>query len=197
MPLFPVGRLLLAGEQMPLHIFEERYQQLFSEAEADDTRFGLPFRDKRLNLTLVSICRLVQTVKRFSSGERDVLIEASGVAVLDQHDRIFKGKLYPGGLVGRSLEPLGDSAPHHALLELFADYVELKTGKRARYEVLIRYKLGDIARQLALNNEEKVDYAVATSEQLRQQKVMGFLRMLNLLHRQERLVRGEKGVILN
>ena len=43
LPLFPL-RLLMPGETIGLHIFEERYQVLFNDPEAMHVdEFGIPF----------------------------------------------------------------------------------------------------------------------------------------------------------
>jgi uncharacterized protein len=42
LPMFPLGSVLLPGEVLPLHVFEERYRQLVRDCLADDTHeFGV------------------------------------------------------------------------------------------------------------------------------------------------------------
>ena len=43
--LFPLGIVLLPGEQLPLHIFEERYKELIGECLDGDGEFGLVYAD--------------------------------------------------------------------------------------------------------------------------------------------------------
>ena len=43
--LFPLGIVLLPSEQIPLHIFEERYQELISDCLDLEQEFGLIFAD--------------------------------------------------------------------------------------------------------------------------------------------------------
>ena len=43
--LFPLGIVLLPTEQLPLHIFEERYKDLIGECLEADTEFGLVYAD--------------------------------------------------------------------------------------------------------------------------------------------------------
>jgi Lon protease-like protein len=40
-PLFPLGLVLLPGEVVPLHIFEERYKLMIGECLENDTGFGI------------------------------------------------------------------------------------------------------------------------------------------------------------
>ena len=44
--LFPLGLVLLPTEQIPLHIFEERYKDLIRECLDDDGEFGLVYADE-------------------------------------------------------------------------------------------------------------------------------------------------------
>ena len=41
--LFPLGIVLLPTEQIPLHIFEDRYQELIGECLAEEREFGLVY----------------------------------------------------------------------------------------------------------------------------------------------------------
>ena len=43
--LFPLGIVLLPTEQLPLHIFEDRYKELIAECLDADTEFGLVYAD--------------------------------------------------------------------------------------------------------------------------------------------------------
>lgn len=43
LPLFPLAVVLLPGELLPLHIFEERYKTLMREAIEGNRRFGLSY----------------------------------------------------------------------------------------------------------------------------------------------------------
>jgi len=43
--LFPLGLVLVPGEQIPLHIFEPRYRELIGECLDNDSEFGLVLGD--------------------------------------------------------------------------------------------------------------------------------------------------------
>ncbi len=40
-PLFPLGLVLLPGEVVPLHIFEERYKTMIGECLEEESEFGI------------------------------------------------------------------------------------------------------------------------------------------------------------
>ena len=43
--LFPLGLVVLPTEQVPLHIFEPRYQELIGESLEQGTSFGIVYAD--------------------------------------------------------------------------------------------------------------------------------------------------------
>ena len=45
LPVFPLPTVLLPGTQMPLHIFEPRYQDMVRDVLEGDRRFGLVYHD--------------------------------------------------------------------------------------------------------------------------------------------------------
>lgn len=194
-PLFPLDIFLLPGEQLPLHVFEPRYQQLFDEAEHLGTSFGLPFFYERRQMLFASLCKLVKVTKRHRSGERDVIVEATEVVKLSGQDAVFDGKLYPGGSVSERMQPVGKTAAPVELVSLFADCIEYKFGKRPGYAALRHYTLADVAASTAMSNEDKVRYLLSADDLSRQQYLEKVLEYLLLLYRQE--ARTEDGIILN
>lgn len=194
-PLFPLEIFLLPGEQLPLHIFEPRYQQLFDEAEHLNTQFGLPYFDKKRKIWFASMCRLLRVTKRFKGGERDVIVEATEVVKLQDHQPVFEGKLYPGGVMGSTVPSVGTQPAPIELVSLFADCIEYKFGKRPEYSALRHYTISDVAASTAMSSEEKLRYLHCENDQARQQFMENILNYLLLLYRQE--ARSEDGIILN
>jgi len=43
--LFPLASVLVPGELMPLHIFEERYKSLVTDCRQEDAEFALLYSD--------------------------------------------------------------------------------------------------------------------------------------------------------
>ena len=42
LPMFPLELVAFPGEELPLHIFELRYQQLLEDCEEEKVTFGIP-----------------------------------------------------------------------------------------------------------------------------------------------------------
>lgn len=195
LPFFPLNIFLLPGEQLPLHVFEPRYRQLFKEAEEDGIKFGLPFEDKEHQRGFVSICRLVKVVKRYETGESDVIIEAIDVAELKDYEPVYLTKLYPGGFATPWSSNHLRSQPAPDLVEAFRQYIWLKFGTKPQAEHIANYRLLDVAASIVMSNEDKVKFLLTTEEDQLHAFLVQTVRYLNLLLTQEGST--ENGIILN
>ncbi len=72
--LFPLGLVLLPGEVLPLHIFEERYKKLIGE-RLEGGEFGIVLAEKDSVRECGCSARVVQLVERLDDGRMNVLIE--------------------------------------------------------------------------------------------------------------------------
>jgi Lon protease-like protein len=73
--LFPLSLVLLPSERIPLHIFEERYQELIGECLAGDDEFGLVYADDDGIREIGTRAGVVEVLERFDDGRMNVLIE--------------------------------------------------------------------------------------------------------------------------
>lgn len=194
-PFFPLNIFLLPGEQMPLHIFEPRYRQLFEEAETLGLEFGLPFEDEEQNVGFVSICRMLKVTKRYESGESDVIIEALRIAELKGFEPVFGGRLYPGGFVKEWKNDALNRKPSPALVEVFIDYIKLKYGTQPLPSNIQTYRLIDLAASTALSSSDKVKLILLDSAEKQSLFLTKSIQYLNLLLAQEKSY--ENGFILN
>jgi Lon protease-like protein len=74
--LFPLPLVLLPSEQVPLHIFEERYKELIGECLAEDREFGLVFADEeglREVGTRAAVVEVLPT--EFEDGRMNIIVE--------------------------------------------------------------------------------------------------------------------------
>ena len=51
MPIFPLPIVLMPFELLPLHIFEERYRQMFKDIKLTDNLFGLSYFEPEMSLS--------------------------------------------------------------------------------------------------------------------------------------------------
>jgi len=122
--LFPLGIVLLPTEQIPLHIFEDRYQELIAECLADEREFGLIFADEDGLRELGTRAAVTEVLERFDDGRLNVVVEGR------ERFRLLEltgGRSFQTGVV----EPLedepdpADPADEERALELFGRLVEL------------------------------------------------------------------------
>jgi hypothetical protein len=98
-PLFPLGILLLKDEVVPLHIFEARYKQMFSDVERQGLTFGLLFTHPDNVHRLGSLVALERITRRYPGGELDVMVRCTGHFSLETYQTAMPEKAYPGGTV--------------------------------------------------------------------------------------------------
>ena len=106
---------------MPLHIFEPRYRQLLTDAEEKDIEFVIfPPGDKSSD-TVGSILKLEQVIRRFPTGESDIIVRAIDFCKVLDTRSFFKDKLYPGVIIERQQADLNQMAGIALVLE-FSDW---------------------------------------------------------------------------
>ena len=72
---FPLGIVVLPGEQTPLHIFEPRYRELVGEAVESETPFGILLTDDDGLREIGTSVRVVEVIERFEDGRFVVMVE--------------------------------------------------------------------------------------------------------------------------
>ena len=74
--LFPLPLVLLPTEQLPLHIFEDRYKELIGECLAEGREFGLVFADDDGVREIGTRAGVVEVLPpQFPDGRMNVLVE--------------------------------------------------------------------------------------------------------------------------
>ena len=97
MPIFELPAVILPGELMPLHIFEERYKRMIGHCLDSEEPFGIVFRDddggaRRIGCT----ARITEVTETFDDGRMNVVVTGEEpFRVLDR----FEASEYPSGEV--------------------------------------------------------------------------------------------------
>jgi Lon protease-like protein len=73
--LFPLGIVLLPTEQIPLHIFEDRYQELIRECLEEEREFGLVYADDSGLREIGTRAAVTEVLDRFDDGRMNVVVE--------------------------------------------------------------------------------------------------------------------------
>lgn len=98
LPLFPLQTVFFPGEQVPLHIFEDRYKELINDCRAQALTFGIPvYIDD--SIAYGTEVQLVEVVNTYDSGAMDIVCVARQVFKVITFENEMPGKSYAGGIV--------------------------------------------------------------------------------------------------
>jgi Lon protease-like protein len=133
-PLFPLGLVLLPGEALPLHIFEERYRQMIGECLDEEREFGIIWLADEGLKEVGCAARVTRVLERFDDGRLLILVEGTTPFRLE---RRIGDLAYPAGDVELlSDEPGTDEAALERTRSNYADLVEQVTDERPEPDAL-------------------------------------------------------------
>jgi ATP-dependent Lon protease len=124
LPLFPLGLVLYPNEQLPLHIFEERYKDLTAYCLEHDVPFGIVRAADGSIASTGTTARIQDITTRYDDGRLDIVVTGEERFTIDE---VYSRKTYYTADVtlreeaGESLDPsLKERAitQHMKLLEL-------------------------------------------------------------------------------
>jgi hypothetical protein len=178
--MFPLSIFPLPGELVPLHIFEPRYRQLLQDAESRDISFGIYLNHLANTEKFGALVKLESVIKRYPSGESDIIVKCSDVFTMNTLFRTFSDKLYPGGEVTCWNVELTRPVDRKLAVE-FTEYLQLLKITQPSLPVT---SFG-IANELNLTIEDRLKFVVLDEE-----KKEGFL--LSRIRYQATLLREAK-----
>jgi Lon protease-like protein len=152
-PLFPLNILPLPGELTPLHIFEPRFRQLLFDAEAKDITFGIYYNHPSNEKKYGALVKLESVIKRYQSGESDIIVKCLDVFTLTSMSKTFRDKLYPGGEVRLWQVDLGEPVSPGLLME-FVEYMAMLK----MYHHPSACSVFHIANELNMDVKGKIDF---------------------------------------
>ena len=172
--LFPLGIVLLPTEQLPLHIFEERYKELIGECIADDSEFALVFADEGGIREVGTRARVVQVLTSFPDGRLNIVVE--GAARIRLHE-LTGGRSYQTGLV-TALEDEDEAAGDESItraLGLFEQLLELTESELQLPDARAPQLSYVLAGRVELPASDKLDLLGDLSERSRIERVCSLL----------------------
>lgn len=96
LPLFPLSVVLFPHTRLPLHIFEERYQEMVGEAIARGTEFGVVLALERGVVNTGCTARVIEVVEKYEDGRLDIITLGQRrfeVHALDQERSFLRGNV--------------------------------------------------------------------------------------------------------
>ncbi len=168
--LFPLGIVLLPTEQLPLHIFEERYKELIGECLEHDGEFGLVYADDDGLRDLGTRARVIEVLTRFEDGRLNILVEGGERFRLTE---LTDGRSFSTGLVA-PIEDDDDPADAVAVdeaLRLFGILRELTESEVDPPDPSMPQLSFALAGKVELPADEKLGLLGETSERVRMDQV--------------------------
>jgi Lon protease-like protein len=132
LPIFELPMVILPGELLPLHIFEERYVRMIGHCIETEEPFGVVFRDDEGTAHRIGCtARVTEVLERFDDGRMNIVVTGEQpFRVLERFDEAE----YPAGEIepiDRGDEPADDD-PEAADMarQAFADLVKRVSGEQ-------------------------------------------------------------------
>lgn len=179
-PMFPLAILPIPGELVPLHIFEPRYRQLLQDLEASDMAFGVYFSHEVNSRKVGALMRLESVLKRYPTGESDIIVKCLDNFTLDKLQKTFQHKMYPAGDVSFWNTDISVQ-PDQPLCDIFQQYLSARnithsTGRVSIYQV---------ANELALELGERYQFLFSSIHQKNSFLINRTRFLLHLLKQEE------------
>jgi len=173
-PIFPLSIVVYPGEDLNLHIFEQKYKQLIKECFRQKKPFGMPVVIDNKVTELGTLVNILEISKMYDSGEMDIKTRGQKVFRVLEIINEVPDKLYSGAIVSY----LANSTHGKTLLmsKVVAAIKEL-------------HKLLNVTKPFRKNEELLTSYDVAHHAGLTLEQEYEFLSLTNELQRQEYLKR--------
>jgi Lon protease-like protein len=169
LPIFELPLVLVPGERLPLHIFEERYKAMISHCLDAGEPFGVVLKSEAGSAGVGCTARVETVLERFDDGRLNILcVGEDPFRVI----RRVEAERYPVGEV----ELLGDDPDSSGAVgdearAAYAELVETATGERPPNEEVAELRAYDMAARVELPHLEKQELLELRSEPDRLQLV--------------------------
>jgi Lon protease-like protein len=183
LPIFELPVVLLPGELMPLHIFEERYKRMVARCLEQSEPFGVVFRDDDRGARRIGCeARVTEVTERFDDGRLNIVVTGERpFRVLDR----FEAAEYPAGEVEPVAAPAeadeveGEGSGSAAAARgAFAELVRRVGGEEPDQGELEAFDSYGIAARVELPAETKQELLELRSEPERMTVLAEALQML-------------------
>lgn len=193
--IFPLELIVFPGEQVNLHIFEQRYRDLFNDLkDGVVTHFGIPpVVENNIHL-LGTRLRLVEIAKHYDNGAMDVITEGVDVfGVINFLDH-FEDKSYAGA----EIEMMENDSSYNLIQfnelgDLYEEFQSLLTQRKEIENVKPEIYSYQIAHYSGLNKMQKLNLLADPEEEERQQMMITHFKeimpsMKNIHETQKRII---------
>lgn len=177
LPLFPLGIVVLPGETRFLHIFEQRYKNLFEDIEKNGNIFGIPYLLKGRMEGIGSLVKFEKTLAKYPNGEVDISIKGIDLISIKSFNAEHNMRLYPYG----DIETLDKNTINasKSLLDAFENYnrkvLKLDLNKFPKMNFYV------IANSIGLNDLEKYDLLIREGDTAINRTLINHIKLKTIL----------------
>jgi hypothetical protein len=150
-------------------------------AEAKDFSFGIFFNHAINTEKIGARVKLESVIKRYPSGESDIIVKCDDMFTLDTMYRTFKSKLYPGGEVKLWNVNLQE-IPKIKLIELFHAYMARRNITRQQSF----FSTFEIAQELSLEINDRYTFLLADENNREKFLIQRIKYQMDLLQHEEK-----------
>jgi len=181
LPLFPLAIMILPGETRFLHIFEQRYKNLFEDIKQFENSFCIPFVLEGKNSQTGSLVKLDRVLARYPSGEVDIAVKGIDIVSVRTFNEEHPNRLYPYG----DVETLNKDSVKatNELLKIFEKYNEIVLKLDLTKYTGINFYL--IANSIGLSDLEKYDLLNRENEKQMNKTLLNYVRLKTILAQQQ------------
>lgn len=152
--LFPLGLVLLPGETVPLHIFEDRYKLMIGECLDLEEEFGIVWMSDDGLREVGCAAEVTEVLERADDGRLNILVRGSRPFRLVRRREELP---YPAGDVEPLEDEVGDADEELAAStrERYAELVDRATDSRPDEDALAVMDAFDMAATIDFRPEDK------------------------------------------
>ncbi|MCX7877979.1 MAG: LON peptidase substrate-binding domain-containing protein [Ignavibacteria bacterium] len=175
--MFPLEIIVLPGEMRYLHIFEERYKNLYNDVQKKGGYFVIPFYFQGKLFDTGSLVYIEKTLNIYKSGEIDITVRGAELVNINNFNGSGK-RLYPVG--DAETESLKEVSLSERTEEVFRKYLSLMKYNDNQ----ISMDLFTVLRFLKLNDIEKFYVVRLKNSETINRTLINFLNLKSLLVKQ-------------
>lgn len=178
-PIFPLEIVVFPGDELNLHIFEPRYQELINDCAKTKKPFGIPTVLNRKIAGLGTLVQLIEIADVQADGQMDIRTQALHRFRIRQLLKEYPGKLYSAATVDHleSREGTGQTGMRAVLEAIKKLHALLNVTKKfSKPEAdLMSY---DVAHQAGLSLQQEYDLLELDDESERQKYLQRHLKQV-------------------
>jgi Lon protease-like protein len=174
-PLFPLPLVALPGEEIRLHIFEERYRTMIGECLEQRREFGIIWLAEDELKPIGCACAVDRVLEEMEDGRFNIIARATRPFVLLERDDALS---YPAGAVEFVFDEdeIPDDGAAEAASEAYAALVRAATDEEPDPQALAELTAYDMAATIEFGLEAKQRLLELRSENARLRLLVRLLR---------------------